>query len=217
MELFSIIFRLGVVFAIFGFIWGLIELALTLLRGGRPVQIFEIYFLKGIKYLLLADVTFLFCLDRSNNELSYYNLGVTAIILLVYFIGNLQKQQNKQLLKSFLAKNVESSEIGFNLKSEIFVIGLGIGLFCTFAFLPDISKNPLSIWFHESILDIEDTPIIGLIFKIIGFFFLISMIFKMINGFFYLLSGKPFVRASSSFNTFTKKDKDEFDDYEELN
>ncbi len=216
MELFSIIFRLGVVFAIFGFIWGIFELAMTLLRGGRPVQLFEIYFLKSVKYLLLADVTFLFCLDRSNDELSYYNLGVTAIILFVYFMGNLQKQQNKQLLQNFMGRQVQSADTGFNLTAEIIVIGLGIILFCTFYFFPDFAKNPLSIWFHESILDIEDTPIIGFIFKVIGFFFLISMIFKMINGFFYLLSGKPFVRASSRFTAFSKKDKDEFDDFEEI-
>ena len=211
------IFRLGVVFAIFGFIWGIFELGLNLLSGGRTRTISEIYFIKAIKYLFLVDVTFLFCLDDAQNLISTFNIVIAGLVLLTYFVGKLQNQQNKMAMFQMMGAGMTPKQTTFNLRVEIGVIVLAIGVFSLFIFFPEVAKNPISIWFHESIINIEDTPIIGFIFKVIGFFFLVSMIFKMLNGFNYLISGKPFVQASSSFQSFTKNKKDdEFDDYEEM-
>ena len=217
MELMNQIFRLGVVFAIFGFIWGIFELGLNLLSGGRTRTISEVYFIKAIKYLFLVDVTFLFCLDDAQNLISTFNIVIAGLVLLTYFVGKLQNQQNKLAMFQMMGAGMTPKQTTFNLRVEIGVIVLAIGVFSLFIFFPDVAKNPISIWFHESIINIEDTPIIGFIFKVIGFFFLVSMIFKMLNGFNYLISGKPFVQASSSFQSFTKNKKDdEFDDYEEM-
>lgn len=217
MELMNQIFRLGVVFAIFGFIWGIFELGLKLLSGGRTRTISEVYFIKAIKYLFLVDVTFLFCLDDAQNLISTFNIVIAGLVLLTYFVGKLQNQQNKMAMFQMMGAGMTPKQTTFNLRVEIGVIVLAIGVFSLFIFFPDVAKNPISIWFHESIINIEDTPIIGFIFKVIGFFFLVSMIFKMLNGFNYLISGKPFVQASSSFQSFTKNKKDdEFDDYEEM-
>lgn len=217
MELMNQIFRLGVVFAIFGFIWGIFELGLNLLSGGRTRTISEIYFIKAIKYLFLVDVTFLFCLDDAQNLISTFNIVIAGLVLLTYFVGKLQNQQNKMAMFQMMGAGMTPKQTTFNLRVEIGVIVLAIGVFSLFIFFPEVAKNPISIWFHESIINIEDTPIIGFIFKVIGFFFLVSMIFKMLNGFNYLISGKPFVQASSSFQSFTKNKKDdEFDDYEEM-
>ena len=213
MELMNQIFRL----AIFGFIWGIFELGLNLLSGGRTRTISEIYFIKAIKYLFLVDVTFLFCLDDAQNLISTFNIVIAGLVLLTYFVGKLQNQQNKMAMFQMMGAGITPKQTTFNMRVEIGVIVLAIGVFSLFIFYPDIAKNPISIWFHESIINIEDTPVFGFIFKVIGFFFLVSMIFKMLNGFNYLISGKPFVQASSSFQSFTKNKKDdEFDDYEEL-
>ncbi len=211
------IFRLGVVFAIFGFIWGIFELGLNLLSGGRTRTISEIYFIKAIKYLFLVDVTFLFCLDDAQNLISTFNIVIAGLVLLTYFVGKLQNQQNKMAMFQMMGAGMTPKQTTFNLRVEVGVIVLAIGVFSLFIFYPDIAKNPISIWFHESIINIEDTPVFGFIFKVIGFFFLVSMIFKMLNGFNYLISGKPFVQASSSFQSFSNKKKgDDFDDFEEL-
>ena len=219
MELLNQIFRLGVVFAIFGFIWGIFELGLNLLSGGRTRTITEVYFLKAIKYLFLVDVTFLFCLDDTQNLISTFNIVTAGLVLLTYFVGKLHNQQNKLAMFQMMGAGMKSpKQSTFNFRVEVGVIVLAIGAFSLFMFFPAVAKNPISIWFHESIMNIEDTPIFGFIFKVIGFFFLVSMIFKMLNGFNYLISGKPFVQASSSFQSFNRKKKDEeFDDYEELN
>jgi len=217
MEIMNQIFRLGVVFAIFGFIWGIFELGLNLLSGGRTHTISEVYFIKAFKYLFLVDVTFLFCLDDAQNLISTFNIVIAGLVLLTYFVGKLQNQQNKMAMFQMMGAGMTPKQTTFNLRVEVGVIVLAIGVFSLFIFYPDIAKNPISIWFHESIINIEDTPVFGFIFKVIGFFFLVSMIFKMLNGFNYLISGKPFVQASSSFQSFSnKKKEDDFDDYEEL-
>lgn len=217
MELMNQIFRLGVVFAIFGFIWGIFELGLNLVTGGRKRTIAEVYFIKAFKYLFLVDVTFLFCLDDAQNLISTFNIVIAGLVLVTYFVGKLQNQQNKLAMFQMMGAGMQPKQATFDLRAEIGVIVFAIAIFSLFVFYPGIAKNPISIWFHESIINIEDTPIIGFIFKVIGFFFLVSMIFKMLNGFNYLISGKPFVQASSSFQSFTKNKKDdEFDDYQEM-
>lgn len=217
MELLNFIFRLGVVFAIFGFLFGLFEIGLNLLNAGRRKTMMEEYVIKLIKYLFLVDVTFLFCMDISGEEISQYNLIVTTLVLLTYFVGKLQNKQQQQAMFNMMGNSMMQPFSNFNLKAEIGVISVAIGLFILFVFMPELASNPASIWFHESILNIEDTPVFGFIFKVIGFFFLISMIFKMINAFTYLISGKAFIQARSGLGKMTDKKKDDdFDDFEEI-
>ena len=219
MELLNYIFRLGVVFAIYGFIWGIFEIGISILRSGRTKTVQEDYVIKAIKYLFLVDVTFLFCLDLENENISIYHLTMAGLVLLTYFMGKLQNQQNQLAMFKMMGQGgLSKMRMNFNIKAEISVIIIAISAFILFIKYPDLSKNPISTWFHESILNIEDTPIFGFIFKVIGFFFLLSMLVKMINAFTYLISGKPFVQASSTFQQFNgRKKKDDFDDYEELN
>lgn len=213
MELLNLIFRLGVLFAIYGFLWLFIEMGFTFLRAGRPKTIIETYIIKSVKYLFLVNVTFLFCLDLNKNDISIYNAMPSAIILLTYFIGKLQqKQQQLQMLGPL---NATIGKDDFNLKSEIILITVSIALFIGFLFFPQYSNNAVANWFKSSIIDIETTVIIGFVFKIIGFFFLVSMIFKMLNAINYILSGKPIVDVRTSFQT-KKKDEDQFDDFEEI-
>jgi hypothetical protein len=218
MELMNFIFRLGVLFAIYGFIWGIIEIGVSILSAGRKRTMGEEYFIKGVKYLLLVDVTFLFCLNIENDNISVYYLAMAGLVLLTYFIGKLQNKQNQMAMFQMMGSGFPKAVNNFNLKAEIAVIVLSLIFFFSLLYMPDLAKNPISNWFHESIINIEDTPIFGFIFKVIGFFFLLSMLMKMVNAFMFLLSGQPFVQASSSFKSYKgKKNEDGFDDFEELN
>jgi hypothetical protein len=211
MDLLNLIFRLGVLFAIYGFLWFFIELGLTFLRGGRQKTIGENYLIKSVKYLFLVNVTFLFCLDLNKNDVSFYNAMPSAIVLVTYFIGKLQQQQQRvQLFGQINAQIPQTND--FNLKTEIILIVASIALF-----IPQYASNNIANWFKSSILDIESTVIIGFIFKIIGFFFLLGMIMKMINAINYIISGKPVVDIKTNFNSNSKKDEDKFDDFEEIN
>jgi hypothetical protein len=216
MDLLNLIFRLGVLFAIYGFLWFFIELGLSFLRAGRQKTIGENYLIKSVKYLFLVNVTFLFCLDLNKNDVSFYNAMPSAIVLVTYFIGKLQQQQQRlQLFGQLNAQIPQTND--FNLKTEIVLIIASIALFIGFLFFPQYASNNIANWFKSSILDIESTVIIGFVFKVIGFFFLLGMIMKMINAINYIISGKPVVDIKTNFQSNSTKDEDKFDDFEEIN
>lgn len=215
MELLNLIFNLGVLFSIYGFLWFFIELGLTLLSGARKRTLFETYLIKGIKYVFLVNVTFLFSVDLNKN-INFYNLMPSALILIIYFIGMFQQKKRQQIFMGSFSKQNASTQL--NVKSEIILIVLCSFLFLGLLFYPQYAENGVALWFRKSILDIESTVIIGFIFKIIGFFFLLGMIFKMLNAINYFISGKPLFDIKSRFTkTNTKNNDSDFDEYEELN
>lgn len=219
MELVNFIFRLGVMFAIYGFIWGLIEMALSLLSSGRSRSLIEIYTIKALKYFFLVDVTFLLCLDKVDSVNVITNQVVmSGLLLLTYFIGKLQNNQNRQMMFRMvtIANGIPKMNSKFNFKAEMAIIFLSIAVFASFWFFPAYATNPISNWFHDSILNIEDTPIFGFIFQIIGFFVILSLVFKMSSALGYILSGQAF-REMKQDNNHHKQDDDRFDDFTEVN
>ncbi len=140
-----------------------------------------------------------------------------GIILLTYFMGKLQQNQNRQLFFKVAGRGIPSMERAnnFNMRLEVIVIVLSLAIFGMFWFYPSLSQNPVSLWFFDSIVNIEDTPVFGFIFKVIGFFFLLSLIFKMINAFNYLLGGGRRNNGPTNSGGGSQID-DQFDDYEEV-
>lgn len=213
-------FRLGVVFAIFGFLWGILNLVLTLLRGGRTKSTVEEYSLKMIQYFFLVDVTFLFCVQKEDATVLLPNeLILAGLILILYFTGKLQNRQSRSALFQMAGNNLPQFGSQFNLRAEIIVITLSILFFTGFVFFPVYAQNPVSNWFYESILNIEDTPVFGFIFKVIGFFVLMGILVKLVNGFSFMFSGAPLISVNRQFQQggdSKKKDDDKFDDFEEI-
>lgn len=217
MKLLNFIFQLGVVFAIFGFLWGIIQIGYQLLRAGATKSINEAYAVKLIKYFFLVDVTFIFC--HGNDDADLNSLITTALILLTYFIGKLQNQQNKVAMFQMVANGLPKANSKFDIRAEIFVIVLAILFFVGFIFFPEYAQNPLSIWFVKSIKSIENASVFGYIFKVIGFFFLVNLIFKMLNTISFLLSGKPIATTRTNRtqnNSNQNNDDSKFDDFEEI-
>jgi hypothetical protein len=138
---------------------------------------------------------------------------LAGIILLSYFIGKLKKNQNKSILFRFAGQGLPQKENNFNLKSEIAIIILSLMAFSLFWFYPSYASNPISFWFHESIINIEQTPIFGFIFKLIGLFFLFNLIFKMLGAITFILNGGK-LRATK--NDRNQNDDSHFDDYTEI-
>jgi hypothetical protein len=210
----NLAFQLGVVFAIFSFLWGIFQFLLNLLRMGQKQSVTEYYIWKFIQYFFLVNVTVLFSVQKESSSMLLINeLILSGFVLALYFAGKLQSQQSKEQFFA-MQGNRPMFKTLFNQKAEIFVIGLSILCFALFIIYPEYARNVVSVWFYESILDIDDTPVFGFIFKIIGFFVLLGILFKLVNGFFYLLSGAPLVQMSSSFSR--KNKEDEFDDFEEM-
>ncbi len=211
MEFFNLIFRLGVVLAIFSFIWGFIKIGLTILRGGMPLSALMNIGIKTLQYLLLAEVTILFCTSDNGDYLA--EAVTTGLILLMYFIGKMQNQRLKFMMVQFQGQglNVPNKP---NMKAELGVIILAMALFTFLVVNPVFADNQISNWFFTSIKDIETTPVFGFIFGIVGFFFSLSIIFRMVNSISMILSGKAFEKQPSAE---TNEQSDKFDDFEEIN
>ena len=220
MEVIHLIFKIGVLLAIYGFIWFFINLLISLATGGRKKTIGEVYFSKGTKSIFLVNVMFLYGLDDGQNEIDVFNMIVSGLVLLLYFIGQMQKNEQQAAMMekySNILRGIGANS-RFNKKAEIIVLSLSLLFYASLFFLPDFAKNPIALWFYETVTGIEKTPLIGFIFKVIGFFFLLRILVKIFNGFTFLISGKPFVNVKTGYYAGRKKDKDDdsFDDFEEV-
>jgi hypothetical protein len=125
---------------------------------------------------------------------------------MLYFIGKFQKNQNTNAL--FSRMGVQSQKKQFNARYEIILIAMSFLAFGFLIFDPGIANNPIALWFKESIIDIESTAIIGFIFKVIGFFFLLDILSKTINAFQYIIVKLTSVSKGNG--------QDRFDDFEEV-
>ena len=215
----NLAFRLGVVFAIFSFLWGILNMILNLIRGQKPQSVWEEYGLKIVQYFLLVNVVFLFSVQKHDTTVILPNeLMTVALILILYFSGKLQKQKRRSGIIESMGTNMPKFQTNFNLRAEVVVISLSILFFTAFIFFPEYAINPIGNWFYTSILEIESLPVLGFIFKIIGFFVLMSILMKIINGFAYLFSGSPLITVQSHVNNQngSNKEDDNFDDFEEM-
>ena len=219
MQIIELVFKIGVLLAIYGFIWFFINLLISLLTGGRKKTISEVYFTKGVKSVFLVNVLFLYGMDSSQNGIDWFNMIISGLILLLYFIGQMQKdQQQAAMMDRFSGMLSVVSKTRFNRKAEIIVVGVAFVVYASLFFFPEFAKNPIALWFYEQVTGLEKTPIIGFVFKLIGFFFLLGILLKITNGIMFLISGKPFMNVSGSFKAGNsrKENDDEFDNYEEI-
>ncbi len=217
MEIINTTFRLGVIFAIFGFIWSLVQLGVMLLSGGQKLGLWQNYLLKLIQNFFLVQVTFLFCYEPDSAlSLSQNTIVITTLILVIYFVSKLQNRQQRSSMLTFIRNNqqVNTGTSNFDLRAEIALVVLSLGFFIVCIFYPSFAENRLSFWMKDTIINIEDTPIFGFIFKIVGFFFLLSIFNKIFQSIMMIFAPKQFQNITDQSEK-NKKD-DEFDDYEEI-
>ena len=202
MEILGLTFQLGVFFAIYGFIWFFIDVGIKIITSGAVKSELSNYMIKGVKYLFLVNVIFLFSVTETKIELSA--LIPVILILFLYFVGKFQKNQNKNVFLSRMG--IQSNSIQFNSRYEMVLISLSLLVFIFFIVEPSVAQNNIAKWFKATIIDIETTAIIGFIFKIIGFFFLLDILTKTINAFQFIIA--RIVSRDPS------KNQDKFDDFD---
>jgi len=101
-----------------------------------------------VKYLFLVNVTFLFCLDINQQNVSFNNLFPTAIILLMYFIGKFQQKQKQLKIIGTIGQDLFQDS--FNIRAEISLITISIALFISLLYFPQYATNGIAIWFRKS-------------------------------------------------------------------
>lgn len=223
MNFFELAFRLGIIIAIFSFIWGFLRLMLYFLRGGNIQSVVEEYLLKSAKYFLLVNMVVLNDIEKDTQTLLIKQSIFTALILLMYFVGNMQKKQRQFMMMSQVPSGFLPFRSTFNIWGEIIAASIGILAFVFFVLYPSFASYGLSQWFFNGVISLENTFILGFIFKVIGFLFLLGIIQKTINAIFLFLAGRPLFNVSSNFysrrqrkNDHKEDDNDDFDDYEEV-
>ena len=141
----------------------------------------------------------------SRSGISYFLIG--GLILLMYLLGKLQKQENLQQMQAMMSQMMPGmGQPFYDRKMEIATIGIGIVNFVVCIFYPEILSNAFINWFSETIHGIYEAPIIGFIFKIIGFFFLLSIILKGFTSIarsLGLMPPAPEGNVNANFNMFS--------------
>lgn len=217
MEIINITFRLGIIIGIFAFIWSLVRLGVLVLSGGQPLQVWQHYLMKLIQYFFLIQVTFLFCFETNTAlSLSQSSTVVTFIILLIYFVSKLQNNQNRRFMISMMRNQqmANPQKTGFDLRIEIGLIVVSLTFFIACIYFPYLAENRISNWMKDAIINIEDTPIFGFIFKIVGFFFLFSIFNKIVQSVVMLIAPKQINQDGNSISS--QKENDDFDDFEDV-
>lgn len=229
MEILEFIFVLGINFSIFGFIWGLMMLVIRMFRApGVPVNQGLDYTLRIVKYFLLVSVTANYIAKFQGSDLDtkvgITNLIVGTIVMALYLLGKLQNravlsQLGQHPLFTRFANSVDP-------KVERFLLLGSIAYFISCLVYPQMVDNKLVNWFTDSIQSIYDTPVIGWIFRIIAFFFLINILMRAANVIGRLLNGQsltgPGVKTEFRYRERrfesgnSKDDEDGFTDYEDI-
>ena len=208
MEFLEFIFRLGVVLAIFSFIWGLINFGLAIFRGGVPLSYPAKLSLKAIQYFLIVDLAVLFSFQDA--DINVANAVLTGSLISMYFLGKVQKVKMRFAVIQIQGRNLPDKTKP-NMPLEFAVILLAMAFYVFFLLNPQFAENKVAVWFYQSIVDIEKTVFFGFIFKVVGFFFTVTIILRMINAINILLTGGPKQQNRNH------DDENRFDDYEEVN
>ena len=193
-----------------------------MLRGGVPMSYPLGLAFKTLQYLLIADVAILFCTDNPNGNLS--TSITTGLILLMYFIGKVQNMQFRAMMSIQVQGRSLTEGPKPKMGIEFGIVALAMAVFGFLLWKPEFAENAISNWFYRNIIDIENTPIFGFIFKIVGFFFTIGMLLRMLNALSVIFSGRAFGQRQQNSNNSDRNDRNNrndrndahFDDYEEV-
>lgn len=232
MDILEFIFILGVNFSIFGFIWGILTFGVKLLRGpATNKNQVEVYVLRIAKYFFLVSVTAYYIHTFQDADV-YSKTGLTqvitgTIVMALYLLGKLQNRTMMSVLSQtpFLGP---FSAPPIDLKVERWLLLGSLVYFVICLLVPTMVDNRVIIWFSESIISIYNAVIIGWIFKVIAFFFLINIIFRGANVIGRLLNGEPILASpnvdfnfnggTNPFEQFRQKQANdpEWTDYEDV-
>lgn len=213
MDFLSLVFRLGVILAIFSFIWALIQFGIAVLQAGRQVPYAVSLGLKIVQYFLLADVVVMFC--YSSQQTLNESLIFSGLILLIYFLGKINAAQNRFMMVQVQGPFATAKPQKLNLRLEMIPLVAGIASFVFFALKPEFAENPAAAWFYSNIAGIEKAPVFGFIFKIVGFFFSITILLRLINAFMLILTGGRVFHRKDEGDEEDRNNKG-FDNYEEV-
>ncbi|MAR67804.1 MAG: hypothetical protein CL833_11205 [Crocinitomicaceae bacterium] len=214
MEIVKFIFYLGIIYTIFGLLWGIVTFLYKAVRV--EVTKTESTILKMGSYYFLASLTAwnvvkpFNATDRASGSYAYIALG--GIVLCFYLIGKLQKSR----IQLFGNQGRFSPELNQkNQRLHLLLIGITLLLYVITVLFPQIADNAINAWFYGKIAAIYDTVFLNFIFGIVGAVFLLQILIqgatasgKLLD----LLGGKTSTKGTG--NRTHHSSSSDFDDYE---
>ncbi|MCH2234576.1 MAG: hypothetical protein MK078_10010 [Crocinitomicaceae bacterium] len=162
---------------------------------------------------------------KTDGGYAYIVLGI--VVFALYLLGKLQNRSvmaqlgNNPMLQRLVPK--------VDLKVERFMMLGSIVYFAVCLFIPSMVNNGLINWFKDTIVGIYRTPVIGWIFSIIAFIFLVTTFMRAANVLGRLINGQPILDTNiggaqsgekpfNPFEQFTQPTADEegFTEYEDV-
>lgn len=204
MKALSLIFHLGVLFSSFAFIWFWLQLLFMAILPENIRTSFR-YFLQLLQSLFLGVLVLKF-VDKTEGSLSVNSmLALSLITYFLYLLRNLRSEQPAVQVQFYsnLYKKVKMKN-----EWEWAVALISISVTILWIYFPVALNSVITQWFYEQTHDLIQVPIIGWIFKLAGFFFLLATLIRFIAAITWMLRGptsKP-----------PKNDAEDFDEFEEI-
>ena len=204
MNVLSHIFHLGVLFSAFAFIWFWLQLLLMMfLPEGIRMQLR--YFLQLLQSLFLGVLVLKFVAKEEGSLAVNSTLVLSLITYFLYLLRNLRSERNAMQFQLYtnLYKKVKMKN-----EWELAVALISISITILWVFFPFALDSVVTQWFYEQTHDLIQIPIIGWIFKIAGFFFLLATLIRFLAAITWMLRGPK--------SKLPERDSDDFDDFEEI-
>ena len=204
MKALSLIFQLGVLFSAFAFIWFWLQLLLMIVLPENVRTQFR-YFLQLLQSLFLGVLVLKFVAKEEGSLTLDGMLVLSLITYFLYLLRNLRSEQNAMQFQLYtnLYKKVKMKN-----EWELAVALISISITILWVFFPVALDSVVTQWFYEQTHDLIQIPIIGWIFKLAGFFFLLATLIRFLAAITWMLRGPK--------SNPPKRDADEFDDFEEI-
>lgn len=205
MAVLKFIFVLGINFSIFSFIWGIIMFVIKSLQSPKQQNNDSFtYMFRIVKYFLLVSVTANFIvvyeMGVPGAPVDVMHMVIGSAVVGLYLLGKLQNRamMNQISQNPMFAKFVPK----IDPKVERFLLIGSIVYFVACLWYPAMVDNGLTNWFTNAIISIYEAPIIGWIFSVIAFFFLISIIMRGANVIGRILNGESLTQGPPSGGNF---------------
>lgn len=203
MKVFELIFQMGILFSAFAFLWFWIQLLLVFVIP-VSIRLPLRYFLQLLHSLFLGTLVLKF-LQMENPPLNfngYLALGMMTYFL--YLIRNIRSRSARMRVEVY-------SNIYSKLKTknewEWTLALLSVAITLLWVQYPDTLDGGTTGWFYRQTHSLMEVPILGWIFKLFGFFFVVGTFFRFLGALAWLISPK---------RNQAPRDDERFDEFEEL-
>ncbi len=203
MKVLELLFQLGILFSAFAFLWFWIQLLLVFLVP-MNVRLQLRYFLQLLHSLFLGALVLKF-MQMENPPLGFNAvLGIGMLTYFLYLIRNIRSRDAMMRVEVY-ANFVEQLKTKNEWEWTLAFISVGISLL--WVAYPSALDSAATLWFYQQTKYLMEIPVLGWIFKIFGFFFVIGTLFRFLRAALWLMNPKPKTRSTEN---------EGFDDFEEL-